>query len=166
MNPSEIGSLRERLTELAEAVGAKPPAEAGLKAWLAALHEFPTPDVLGALDDWLRSRPKMPAPSDIRARVIAMRDERKRFELRAQQTMIQTPGLGPWRGDPNGPEYAAFCEWFARFKSNPPACEHADYVDHFVRAGAVFVQADFRPGDFEALEERRAIQEESNGPIR
>lgn len=66
MNQSDIPTLRERLAELADAVGARPPGEAGVKAWLMALRDFPMPDVTDALDQWLRSKTKMPAPADIR----------------------------------------------------------------------------------------------------
>lgn len=63
------------------------------------------------------------------------------------------------RGELGSPAYAAFCEWWVRFKRNPPPCEYADQVGPFVRVGAVL--AAHPPLDFEALEERRAIQAES-----
>lgn len=66
MNQSDIPTLRERLAELADAVGAKSPGEAGVKAWLVALRDFSMPDVTGALDQWLRTKAKMAAPADIR----------------------------------------------------------------------------------------------------
>ncbi len=72
MNPSDLPTLRARLSELADAVGSKAPGEAGLKAWLAALSDFAMPDVVDALDIWLRTKPKMPTPAEIRG-VLASR---------------------------------------------------------------------------------------------
>jgi len=60
VNPSDLPTLRARLSELADAVGSKAVGEAGLKAWLAALSDFAMPDVVDALDTWLRTKPKMP----------------------------------------------------------------------------------------------------------
>lgn len=72
MNQSDIPTLRDRLTELAEALGSKAPGEGGVKAWLLALRDFPMPDVTDALDQWLRTKTKMPAPADIRS-ILASR---------------------------------------------------------------------------------------------
>jgi len=70
--PTDSKTLRERLVEIADAVGAKPPGEAGVKAWFIALKDFPIEDVVDALDTWLRTKPKMPTPADIRL-VLAVR---------------------------------------------------------------------------------------------
>lgn len=66
MNQSDLPTLRDRLTELAEALGGKAPGEGGVKAWLLALRDFAMPDVTDALDQWLRTKTKMPAPADVR----------------------------------------------------------------------------------------------------
>jgi hypothetical protein len=58
------------------------------------------------------------------------------------------------------PEYLAFCEWFADFKRHPPSTPYADFVGTFVRIGAI---ATLPHLDFEAREERLAIQAESRG---
>lgn len=81
MNPSDIPILRARLCETAEALGAKAIGEAGLKAWQIALKDFPCADVIDALDQWLRTKQKMPVPADIRALCSAHLSDR--IEIRA-----------------------------------------------------------------------------------
>lgn len=66
MNPTDHSTLRARLSELADALGSKAPGEAGVKAWYIALKDFPIEQVINSLDHWLRTKPKMPAPADIR----------------------------------------------------------------------------------------------------
>ena len=66
MNQSDLPTLRDRLAELADAVGSRPPGDAGVKAWLMALRDFPMPDVTDAMDQWIRTKSKMAAPADIR----------------------------------------------------------------------------------------------------
>lgn len=53
-----------------------------------------------------------------------------------------------------------FAEWFARFKASPAPCPFTDQVGPFIRAGAV-VSAPV-PQNFEAREERAAIQREGD----
>ena len=86
MSPSDLPTLRARLTETADALGSKVPGDAGLKAWLSALSDFAMPDVVDALDTWLRTKPKMPSPADIRgilAGRLSDRIERQVTEDRA-----------------------------------------------------------------------------------
>jgi hypothetical protein len=66
VNPTDTQAMKGRLTEFADAVGARAPGEAGLKAWYIALKDFAIDEVVDALDQWLRTKPKMPAPADIR----------------------------------------------------------------------------------------------------
>lgn len=87
MTPADLGTLRQRLTELADAVGSKAPGEAGIKAWLMALRDFQMPEVVDAMDQWVRTKTKMPAPADIRlilAGRLSDRIERKAVEDAAQ----------------------------------------------------------------------------------
>lgn len=84
MNQSDIPTLRDRLTELADAVGARAPGEGGVKAWLLALRDFPMPDVTDALDQWLRTKTKMPAPADIRQILAARLSDRIEQKSRAE----------------------------------------------------------------------------------
>jgi len=66
MTPTDTKTLKDRLTELADAVGSKPVGEAGAKGWYIALKDFPLEEIVDSLDQWLRTKPKMPTPSDIR----------------------------------------------------------------------------------------------------
>lgn len=66
------------------------------------------------------------------------------------QAVMSEPDAGP---------YLAFCQWWAKFKRNPPSCEYADYVASFARIGAVMV---LQVPDFETAEERAAIQHEAD----
>jgi hypothetical protein len=152
MTPTDAPILRDRLTELADALASKPPADAGLKAWFFALKEFPLDQIVGALDMWLRTRQKMPAPADIR-QITAQRIAEQ--EARAQRELL--PALSPpsTRGRPDSLEYLAFLQWWAAFKRRPPYCSHPDSIGPLVRIGSILEAPQF---DFEALEERRAIQ--------
>jgi hypothetical protein len=76
MNLADLPTLRDRLTELADALGAKIPGDAGMKAWLAALRDYPCQNVVDALDQWLRTKSKMPAPAEIRQILGVMTSER------------------------------------------------------------------------------------------
>jgi hypothetical protein len=87
MNGSDASTLRARLSEIADALGFKAPSEPGIKAWILALQDFPCPDVIDALDHWLRLKPKMPTPADIRiilAGRLADRIEGKAIAEKAQ----------------------------------------------------------------------------------
>lgn len=64
---------------------------------------------------------------------------------------------------PDSPAYLQFKAWWEDFKRNPPPCEHPDTIGTFVRLGAIFTASKFQPSDVERDEERRAIQDESDG---
>ncbi|HWW29926.1 MAG TPA: hypothetical protein VNY80_07940 [Steroidobacteraceae bacterium] len=55
------------MAEMADALGTKAPGESGTKAWFIALKDFAVDEVVDALDHWLRTKPKMPSPFEIRA---------------------------------------------------------------------------------------------------
>jgi hypothetical protein len=75
-------TLKARLSELADALGGKAPGEAGIKAWTVSLQDFPIEEVVAALDLWLQTKTKMPAPADIR-QILAGRLS-DRIEAKAQ----------------------------------------------------------------------------------
>lgn len=66
MNPTDTKILKDRLSELADALGARGPGDSGMKAWYIALKDFGVDEVVDSLDQWLRTKGKMPTPSDIR----------------------------------------------------------------------------------------------------
>lgn len=154
MNQSDLATLRDRLTELSEAVGAKVPGEAGVKAWLMALRDFPLPEVVDALDQWVRTKAKMAAPSEIRA-LIAERLSNRRRAQESESANDQTTAVS----DPNSPAYLRFKAWWKAFK---PTYKHPDRIGTFIRVGALISSRGIRSGDFEAREERAAIQAESD----
>lgn len=72
MNKPDLAAVVERLNALAELYGAKPPTPKAVELWWEAVKGYAVGDVLGALDDWMRSKPKPPMPSD----VVAMAADR------------------------------------------------------------------------------------------
>jgi hypothetical protein len=163
MIPADTATLRDRLIELADAVGAKAPGEPGVKAWYIALKDFAIDDIVGALDHWLRNRPKMPSPSDIRVTLAERKNsQRARDELNALP-VLELPGFGVKRSTPDSPAYLQFKAWWAEFRRDPPATTHPDTLGSFVRVGAIFAPDSGRPlseSERELREERRAIQAE------
>ncbi len=65
MQKTDLPQLEERLKELSEALGGKPPSKAALKVWLDALTEFQTDDVWWVLTDWPKSHAKAPLPAEV-----------------------------------------------------------------------------------------------------
>ena len=87
MNPIDIKALKERLIEIAEAIGAKPVGDAGAKAWYIALKDFRIDEALDVLDYWVRTKTKMATPADIRAILssrLSDRIERKAVQEKAE----------------------------------------------------------------------------------
>lgn len=161
-------TLADRLTELADALGARPPGETGIKAWFIALRDYSIEDVVSALDTWLRTKAKVPAPVEIRQLLSASVSARleRQAEENGRAPIVLTSGFGPAIKDPNSPAYLAFKSWWHRFKLMPPACSHPDSVGNFVRIGAVLTESVkearsmLTPEERELYDERRAIQEE------
>jgi hypothetical protein len=181
MNGSDIPTLRERIAELAEALGSKAPGEAGLRAWLAALKDFPMPEVVDAFDHWLRTKPKMPAPSDIRlilAGRLSDRIERqaaadkgdfvqgsKRI-LTAAQKAIGQEHLAKIRAILSNQGTHDPDDWWHRLIERQRAGEELAYMQ-LVNSRLAWEKAgrppDWTPPDIEAKLERAAIQAESEG---
>jgi len=65
MNPSDVSTLAKALEEMADALCVKAPGKAGLGVWLRVLQHQPIGKVIDAVDEWIRTRPKMPTPADI-----------------------------------------------------------------------------------------------------
>jgi len=142
VNPTDSLVLKDRLAEIADAVGAKAPGELGVKAWYIALKDFPIDKVVGALDTWLRTKPKMPAPADIRQIVAASVSDRLEATLKANAEPFR---LTPQGRDPNSPAYLKFKAWWAAFKANSPPCPYPDHRGGFIRVGAVIAASDAEP---------------------
>src|SRR5207302_9545625 len=168
--------LRARLSELADAVGSKSPGEAGLKAWLAALSDFAMPDVVDALDTWLRTQPKMPTPAEIRTILVGRlsdRIERHAIEDRdafragakrilsdphIAKTELGKIGLILHSMRPEDPD-----DWWHRIIGRWRLGESLEYAQT-VNAKLAWERAgkpsDWTPPDVEAQLEREAIQNE------
>ncbi len=113
MTPSDIPTLRSRLAECMEAMSGKPPTEAAVKGWFVALRDLRMDQVVDALDSWLRTKSKMPAPADIRA-VIGVRVSEK-IESQASAPSPTLADLRP--SSPNSPAYRAFRRHLAEILS-------------------------------------------------
>ncbi len=88
MQRTDATWLTERLTELAEAFGARPVGPKAIKVWIDALGEARPDDVKRALADWPKRNAKMPAPADI---LKAARESRSdEVEARSRQFAAET----------------------------------------------------------------------------
>jgi hypothetical protein len=176
MNPTDSLTIKERLTELADALGSKPPAEAGVKAWYIALKDFPLDEVLGALDTWLRTKAKMPAPSEIRAILAARLSDRMERQSAADKAefaagaskILQRMGnqevarfhlakihetLRSFRSQPHDP-----LRWAGALKSKETAGEKLELCQS--RAWRQALGNTVTEAEIEAIAERAAIQAE------
>jgi hypothetical protein len=80
MQPSDGKILKERLEQLADALGAKCPSGKGLQVWYEVLKGFYIADVISALDKWATEKVKFPAPAEIAkvcSEFLSIRVERK-----------------------------------------------------------------------------------------
>jgi hypothetical protein len=155
MTPTDTKTLADRLLELADAVGAKAPGDAGLKAWYIALKDFAIEDIVGSLDTWLRTRPKMPSPSDVRAILLQRTSDQA---ARDDRVKVLSFGFGPPPKNPQSPAYLKFKAWWAAFKRAPPTCQHPDFIASFVRVGAIIApETPLSEAERELLAEREAI---------
>lgn len=102
MHSTDLPLLTERLTELAEALSAKPVSPKGLQVWFTTLREFPMPDVVDLLTGWAKRATKMPAPADIWKALNETRTEKieaqaradgRKFEAEAKQTIHRDPRM-------------------------------------------------------------------------
>lgn len=99
MNKPDMATVHDRLNGLAELYGAKPPTTKAVEFWWDALRGFASGDVLSAIDIWMRSRSKMPMPSDIvvlAGEAVSDRIERQAIADKAQEKreieqMVKTP---------------------------------------------------------------------------
>lgn len=65
MKTYDATQLAESLTRLAEALNSKPISSKGLEVWFDVLKEFPTPMVLGLLNNWAKLHGKFPTPAEV-----------------------------------------------------------------------------------------------------
>ena len=65
MQRADVQTLNDRLTELAEAFGAKPVTKGAMAVWVGVLKDYPIEDICDAIAQWARTKTKFPAPSEI-----------------------------------------------------------------------------------------------------
>lgn len=65
MLPTDLSTLRDRLSELAELFEKKPITDKALRVWFDVLKEFPIEKVAGLLISWPKSHTKFPAPAEL-----------------------------------------------------------------------------------------------------
>jgi len=178
MNPSDHKTLHERLTELADALGAKAPGEAGVKAWYIALKDFPIDEVVDALDTWLRTKPKMPAPADVRSILAGRLSDR--IERQAIKDKLEfAQGAARILGDPQIARLHLQRIWTILKNSRPhdpddwwhriigrwrlgESLEYAQIVNAKLAWERAGKPAEWTPPDLEAQLERAAIQAEGS----
>ena len=107
MTKTDLPTLAQRLAETMGALGGKDPTEAALHGWFVALLDLPLPAVVDALDNWLRTKSKVPTPADIRAMVGNRRGEERERAAREDAARSLTPDqLRP--ATPDSPAYREF----------------------------------------------------------
>ncbi|BAP87278.1 sigma-54 interacting response regulator protein [Burkholderiales bacterium GJ-E10] len=120
MNLSDLPTLRSRVGECLEAMSGKPPTESAVKGWFAALRDLRLDHVVDALDNWLRTKSKIPTPADIRAMVGNRRGEEMERTAREDAARSPTPDqLRP--ATPNSPAYREFRARLAAMRGRTPA---------------------------------------------
>ena len=65
MQRADVQTLNDRLTELAEAFGAKPVTKGAMAVWVGVLKDYPIEDICDVIQLWARTKTKFPAPSEI-----------------------------------------------------------------------------------------------------
>lgn len=174
-----VTELTTRLTELAEALQAKPPGAKGMLVWMDVLAECQREDVLSVLTDWPKSSAKMPSPAD----VLRLARERISDRIEKQAADNAKDARRPWsaerlKGDPNSPAYAQFRadmaalkrrpkpgpkDWAAKHLLKPIDGFHATPTTHAMARAALRTPAPREQeseADREARLEREAIQAE------
>jgi hypothetical protein len=96
MQKHELAALSTRLTELADALGARAPGAGGVVVWGDALSGHSFDDVQNALTDWPRRNTKMPAPADI----VKVCGERQGNRIE-RQAAANRESAGSFDGVPN-----------------------------------------------------------------
>lgn len=103
MTPSEYPAFTERLVQLADALGSRPPTQAGIALWVQTLKEFPFAEVSDQLDGWAKRSTKFPAPADVwkpcneirTARIEATaKSEAILFNRQAERTFVRSGEFG------------------------------------------------------------------------
>lgn len=89
MQNADLPLLTERLTELAEAMGARPIAAKGMQMWFVTLREYPIHDVVDTLTNWARQQTKFPAPAQIVKILADRQSDRLEASARAASRVFQ-----------------------------------------------------------------------------
>lgn len=100
MQPHELKPFSEALLATFDAIGARPPGQAGIEVWFRTLRPFAVGDAVGALDAWAVRNRRPPAPADIAeacreaadARAETQRRQWKTEEREAPRAMARTEG--------------------------------------------------------------------------
>lgn len=104
MLPTDIATLRDRLTELAELFERKPIGDKALRVWFDVLRDFPCEDVASILIAWPKTHVKFPAPAEVWK--IASERMSHRIERQAALTAA-APAFHPGVGGAKAEEFIA-----------------------------------------------------------
>lgn len=88
MQPHELKPLTDALLATFDAIGARPPGQAGIEVWFRTLRPFALGDAVGALDAWAVRNRRAPAPADIAEtcrEAAADRTEKQRAQWKADE---------------------------------------------------------------------------------
>jgi hypothetical protein len=113
VNPSDLSVFKARLTELAEALQAKPPTDIAMKAWFLALRDIPLTTCVDSLDEWTCTKPRYPSPSDVRqlasAKISARIEEQAKVDRSSAGTLESVMRAGAAALRDLSPEDQAVC---------------------------------------------------------
>ena len=125
MQRSDTGWLTERLTELAEALGAiRAPSARAIQVWLDVLGECHHDVVKGVLTDWPKSHGKMPVPAEILKacrEVASVRLEQRTKEIAGSARASWSPTRLPKNTEVGRREMAKIRAILASPKPHPKA---------------------------------------------
>lgn len=91
------------IAQLADALGARPPTQAGMVVWIQTLKEFPFNELRDQLDAWAKRSNKMPTPHDLWKACNEQRTDRLEqtakvekvaFRLDAERTFKRSDRVG------------------------------------------------------------------------
>lgn len=99
MQPHDLKPFTEALLGVFDALGGRPPGQAGIEVWFRTLKGFPIGDVVDSLDTWVARNGKPPTPAALadacRERGIVRREKQteewKAEEHNGPYTMGATP---------------------------------------------------------------------------
>jgi hypothetical protein len=106
MRPVDLQTMKDRLIELADVYGVKPPTEPAIRVWFHTLKEFALEDVAGFLIGWPRLATKMPTPSDVWKYLNERRTDRIEEQVAADKVKFEREARS-WQATPVGKQAIA-----------------------------------------------------------